>query len=112
MRLEKREISFQAIWKIHGYSQISGDYNLNPSQKLQYLYNLLHSDAKRYYLDKVDGYGTSFQQAVSMPEEEYNSPVRRTRVKKYLNLLRVSSFISQGMETSVAHSKIYKSVVV
>ena len=62
-------------------SQISRDYNLNPSQKLQYLPDLLHGDAKRYYLDKVDGYATSFQQAVSMLEQKYNSPVRQTRVK-------------------------------
>ena len=93
------------------YSHISRDYNLNPSQKHQYLHNLLHSDAKRYYLEKVDRYATSFQQAVSMLENEYNSLARHTRVKNYLNSLRVSSFVSQGMESSAALSKIYKSVI-
>ena len=58
--------------------------------------NLLQGDAKRFYLDKVDGYATSFQQAVAMLEDEYNSTVRETRVKNYLNSLRVSSYISQG----------------
>ena len=93
------------------YSQISRGYNLNPSQKLQYLDNLLNGDAKRYYLDKVDGYASSFQQAVSMLENEYNSPVRQTRVKNYLNSLRVSSYITQGVESSAALSKIYNSVI-
>ena len=52
------------------YSQIKRDYNLGPSQKLPYLHNLLHGDAKRFYLDKVDGYATGFQQAIAMLEEE------------------------------------------
>ena len=93
------------------YFQISRGYNLGPFQKLQYLQNVLHGDAKRFYLDKVDGYATAFQQAVAMLEYEYNSPVRQTRVKNYLNSLRLSSYISQGVEASAALSKIYKSVI-
>ena len=46
-------------------SHISRDYNHNPSQKLGYLHNFLHIDAKRYYLDKVDGIASGFQQAVA-----------------------------------------------
>ena len=93
------------------YPQIIRDYNLNPSQKLQNLQNLPNRDAKRYYLDKVDGYASSFQQAVSMLENEYNSPVRQNRVKNFLNSLRVSSYITQGVGSSAALSKIYKSVI-
>ena len=87
------------------------DVILHPSQKLQYLHNVLYGDANRYYLDKVDGYASSFQQAVSILEKEYNSPVRQTRVKNYLNSLRVSSYITQGVESSAALSKIHKSVI-
>lgn len=52
------------------YLQLCRNYSLSPSQKLQYPHNLLREDAKRYYLDKVDGYATSFRQAIQMLESE------------------------------------------
>ena len=76
MRLKEREKKFSGdlgeSWMefVNEYSQISRDYNLGPSQKLQYLQNLLHGDAKRFYLDEVDGHATTFQQAVTMLEDE------------------------------------------
>ena len=66
---------------------------------------------KKVYLDKVDGYATGFQQAVSMIEEEYNSVVRQTRVKNYLSSLRISSFTSDGTEESAALAKVYKVIL-
>lgn len=61
MRLKEREKTFSAdlgeswVEFVDEYSHISRDYNLNPSQKLQYLHTLLHGDAKSFFLDKVDG---------------------------------------------------------
>ena len=46
-----------------------------------------------------------------MLEEEYNSPVRQTRVKNYLNSLRVTSFVAEGKETSDALALTYKSII-
>ena len=51
---------------VDDYLQLCRDYSLSPSQKLQYLHNLLQGDAKRYYLDKVDGYATTFQEAIQI----------------------------------------------
>lgn len=114
MRLKHNENKFSGdlgeCWMefVDEYLQISRDYSLTPIQKLQYMHNLLRGDAKRYFLDRVDGYATGFQQAVSMIEEEYNSQVRQTRVKNYLSSIRSSTFVGQVTETSEALAKVYK----
>ena len=46
-----------------------------------------------------------------MPEEEYNSPVRRTRVKNYLNSLHVTGFVAEGKEMSAGLALTYKSII-
>ena len=46
-----------------------------------------------------------------MLESEYNSAVRQTRVKNYLNTLRVTSFVAQGTEMSAALAKVYNSII-
>lgn len=43
-----------------------------------------------------------------MINREYNSPVRQTRVKNYLNTLRVSDFVKGGFEISSALAKVNK----
>lgn len=43
--------------------------------------------------------------------QEYNSPVRQTRVKNFLNSLRVSNFVQPDMEVSLAVAKVYKSIL-
>ena len=58
------------------YIHVCRDYALSPTQKLQYMHNLLSGDAKRFYLDRVDGYATSYQQAIDLIEKEYNWPVQ------------------------------------
>lgn len=90
------------------YQQVARDYRLSPRQKLQYLHNLLRADAKRFYLDRVDGYATGFQQAVDLVESEYNSVVRQNRVKTYLGNLRMSSFAAEGLEPAASLEKTYK----
>ena len=89
------------------YKQLARDYGHSVSQKLQYMHNLLRGDAKRFYLDKIDGYGTSFNQAIDIVEKGYNSTVRQTKVKKYLNTLRISKFVNAGAEMSDALAKVH-----
>ena len=116
MRLKDKDKKFSGdlgeSWMeyVDDYLQLCRDYSLSPTQKLQDLHNLLRGDAKRYYLDKVDVNATSFQQATQMLESEYNSAVRQTRVKNYLNTLRVASFVAQGTDISAALAKVYKSI--
>lgn len=117
MRLKDNEKKFSGdigkCWMecVDEYQQITRDYKLTPSQKLQYLHNILSKDASRFYLDRVSHYVTTFQQAVEMIDHEYNSIVRQTRVKNYLNNLRVSEFESNGNEISVALAKVYKTIL-
>ena len=114
MRLKDRDKKFSAAlgesWMefVDEYLQIGRDYSLSPTQKLQYMHNILSGDAKRYYLDRIDGYATSFQQAVELIEREYNSPVRQARVKNYLNQLRLNTIEAEGMEESAALAKLYR----
>ena len=46
-----------------------------------------------------------------MLEEEYNSTVRQTRVKNYLNSLRVTAFVAEGKEMYAALALTYKSII-
>lgn len=59
----------------------------------------------------VEGYATTFQQALQMLVEEYNSSVRHTRVKNYRNSIQIIDFAVQGTETSAALEKIYKAII-
>lgn len=99
-------------WQEYGdeYRQMSRDYKLSQEKKLHYLHNLLFGDAKQYYLDVFDVYSTSFQQAVDMVEREHNSHVRQNKVKNLLKSLRMSRFVSEGLEASEALEKVYKAI--
>eukprot|EP00171_Calliarthron_tuberculosum_P001155 IDg1155t1 len=90
------------------YQQVARDYNLSPSQKLQFLHNLVRGDAKRFYLNSVESHVNTFRQAVDMISMEYNSVVRQNRVKNYLNGLRLSTFLKQDMTPSEALERVYK----
>lgn len=70
----------------------------------------MYRDAKRFYLGVVYGYATSLQQAANIVESEYNSIVRQTRVKNYLNTLRMTQFASEGLEPTAAIEKVYNVV--
>ena len=111
MRLRENEKTFFGdlgeSWMgyVDDFLQLSRDYSLTPSQKLKYLHNLLQGDEKRHYLNKIDGYPTSFQQAIEMLEREYNSPVRQNRVENCLNSLRVTNFVAEGIQMSEALAK-------
>ena len=117
MRLREKDkkfsgdLSVSCMEYMDDYFELSRYCSLKPSQKLQYLHNLLQGDAKRYFLDKIDGYGTSFQHAIEMLERENNPPVRKDRDKNYLNSLRVTTFVAQGIEISEALSKVYRSFI-
>lgn len=112
MRLKNMEQKFSGdlgeCWQkyVDAYNQIARDYKLNPSQNLQYLHNTLSKDAQRFYIDRVEQYATTYQQAIDMIDREYNSPVRQTRIKNYLKSLRVRNFVLEGMEVSTALAKV------
>lgn len=117
MRLKDSDAKFngdlEQCWHeyVDGYNQMSLDYNLSDKQKRQYLHNLLSKDALRYYLDQVQPFTATYQQAIDAIDREYNSVVRQTRIKNHLNALRVSSFVSAGIEISVALSNVYKTIL-
>ncbi len=92
------------------YQQVARDYDLNQEQRFQYMHNILSGDAKRFYLDKVQSYATSFNQAVDMVSAEYNSIVRQNRVKNYLVGYRMSTLISDGVTEAAALEQTYKTI--
>lgn len=114
MRLKDADKKFsgdlEECWMefVDDYLQILKDFGLTNEQRKQFMHNLLSKDAKRYYLERVDPYAQTFQQAVGMINQEYNSIVRQTRVNNFLNSLRLSDFLAKGIEMSDALAKIYK----
>eukprot|EP00171_Calliarthron_tuberculosum_P023645 IDg23645t1 len=114
MRFKEKESKFSGdigqswIEYVAEYQQVARDYGLSPSQKKQYLHNLLRGDAKRFYLDQVDNQVNNFNQAVQVIENEYNSVVRQNRVKTYLSTLRLSKFVTDGTDELSALEKVYK----
>ena len=117
MTLRDRDKKFSGdvgeCWQeyVDEYRQVLRDYNLTPAQKLQYLHNLLRRDAKRFYLDTVEGYATNFDQIISMIEREYNSIVRQKEVKNFLKSLGMRNYVSEGMDIAVALEKVYKLIL-
>ena len=97
------------LWSVgwNALTSKNNDYGISVTQKLQYMHNLLRGDAKRFYLDKIDGYATYFNQAVGIVEKDYNSTVRQTKVKNYLNTLRISKLVNAGAEMSDALAKVH-----
>lgn len=93
------------------YRQVANDYGLTEEQKFQYLHNILKKDAQRYYLTNVKDYAHSFDHAINLIDEEYNSIVRQNRVKNYLNSLRITDFISSTTDEAAALSKVYKAIL-
>lgn len=91
MRLKDSDAKFhgdlEQFWHeyVDGYNQLFLNYNLSDKQKMQYLHNLLSKDALRFYLDRVQPFTVTYQQAIDAIDREYNSAVRQTRIKNYLN---------------------------
>ncbi|KAK1864449.1 hypothetical protein I4F81_006995 [Pyropia yezoensis] len=92
------------------YQQVGRDYDLSQEQRFQYMHNILSGDAKRFYLDKVQSYATSFSQAVDMVSTEYNSIVRQNRAKNYLVGYRMSTLLSDGVTEAAALEQAYKTI--
>lgn len=59
----------------------------------------------------VAPHAASFQQAIDHISREYNSPVRQSRVKNYLQSLRLNSLRAKGTEISEALASIYKTIL-
>lgn len=93
------------------YDQIAEDYDLDDDQRFRYLHNLLRKDAHRFYLDSVRPNASTYEEAVTLLEKEYNSVVRQTRVKNHLNGLRLTQFINNDTDTAGALAKVYKRIL-
>lgn len=117
MRFKDTESKFSGdigeCWQeyVDEYRQVRADYNLTPAQKLQFIHNILSKDAQRFFVDRVKNYATNFEHAVELVDIEYNSAVRQSRVKNYLNSLRVSDFINSDTDAAKALSKVYKAIL-
>lgn len=59
----------------------------------------------------MKAYATKFEQPVKKIDEEYNSVVRQTSVKNYLNSLRVYAYIGDEVDDEMALKKVYKMIL-
>ncbi len=68
----------------------------------------MSGDSKRFYLDSVFPHVQTFNHAVELIEQEYNSSVRPNRVKNVLNTLRLQGKLGENQEEGEALAKVYK----
>ncbi|KAK1866676.1 hypothetical protein I4F81_009192 [Pyropia yezoensis] len=90
------------------YQQVARNYDLSQEQRFQLMHNILSGDAKRFYLDEVQSYASTFKQAVEMVSAEYNSIVRQYRVKNYLAGYRISTLPTDGVAEAAGLEQTYK----
>jgi len=93
------------------YQQVARDYSLTATQKLQFLHNIDTGAAKRYYLNHVQAFASTFAQAVEMVGTEFNSAVQQNEVKTYLSNYDMSALIDGGKTEAGALAHAYKTIV-
>lgn len=69
------------------------------------------SDAKRFYLDSLLPYVNTFNRAVELIGNGYNSIARQNRVKNVLNQLRLQDRVDEGRDEGEALAKVCKIII-
>eukprot|EP00170_Pyropia_yezoensis_P001558 contig_6780_g1562 len=87
------------------------DNHLSVEQRYPYLHYVLAGDAKRFYLNTVQGHATSSTEAVAMIEAEYNSAAKQMQVKNTLSNHKLSAMVSAGKDVKTALADTYKMIV-
>mgnify|MGYP000315045443 CR=1 FL=1 len=93
------------------YQQVARDYSPTAKQKLQYLHNIVTGAAKRYYLNHVQAFATTFAQAVEMGVAEFNSAVQQKEVKTYLSTYDMNALVQAGKTEARPLAHTYKTMV-
>lgn len=86
------------VWSefVADYQSIARDFDLSADMRYKLLHNILSGDAKRYYLNNVQGHATTYTEAVAMMEAEYNSHARQMQVKNFLSTYRMHNLVRGG----------------
>ena len=97
-------------WNKHvaEYQQVARDYNMNATQKLQYLHNIMGGGAKRFYLNVAMPNVNTYNHAIDLIGQEYNSVVPQNRVKNVLNQIRLQEKLGDNQDEGEALAKVYK----
>ena len=95
---------------IDEYSAMAFDYNLNDSQKCQFIHNLLKLDALRYYNRSIKRKATTYQETIQSRREHFNSSEAQIRIKMELQSLKFSEFITETGSASKALSKLTEKI--
>lgn len=80
---------------IFNYKEAAIDYELSTDQMLKYFHNLFDGEAKSFYRHHVQTYCTSFEEASTKIQLEFNSIARQNRVRKYLQSLSLTSIMEE-----------------
>ena len=68
-------------------------------------------DAKRFYLNNFQPHGNTYTHAVELINQEYNSPVRQSRVKNVLIQLWFCNKMGENQDEGEALAKVFKAVI-
>lgn len=96
---------------VDNYFQLAKDNKLRDEQNLQYLHNLLCKDSLHFQKDTSQPHSCTFEQDISLIGNEYDTPVWQSGVKNYLYRLGVSVFVKEGMDVTIALSKLHKTIL-
>jgi hypothetical protein len=76
------------ILSLREYDRSADDFQATSEQRLQFLHNIFHGEAKRFYLDHVDG-AVTFEDAKGQLISHFCSKSRQVRAQQILETLRV-----------------------
>ena len=92
---------------VGAYQKVARDCSLTATQKLQFLHKILMDAAKRYYLNHVQAFATTFEQAFEMLGKKLNSGVQQNEVKKYLSTYDMNALVEGGKTEAGALAHTY-----
>lgn len=84
------------------YLLMARDNHWTVEQRYQYLHYALAGNAKRFYLNTVQGHATTFSEAVAKIEAEDNSISKQMQSKIMLSKHRLSSFVAASKDVKTA----------
>jgi len=81
---------------------VTREFGVSAQHMLQLLHSLLSSEALRFYLEDVMRTVVTYEAACAKIRECFLSPVHQGRAKNFLQMLRMSDFVSKGLSGAEA----------
>jgi hypothetical protein len=82
------------ILSLREYDRSVNDFQSTSEQSFQFLHNMFHGEAKRFYSDHVDGAPT-YEDAKAQLISRYCSKSRQVRAQQILDVLRLRNICKE-----------------